>query len=207
MIKFKSLLNGIGNIDQTNKYYDDWSSSYDNTLYSWNYKAPKKTVLVIKSNIKSPITNILDLACGTGLFAEEIKKIYPNIIIDGIDISKRSIKEASNKKIYNNLLCRNFENIDKKKKYNLVSLIGAMTYCQDPKNFLLQIHNITKKNGYFIFTHRLDLWKKQDFSNLIISFSKKWKETYLSKPMVYLPKNKEFSNKIKIHICLLKKIN
>ena len=40
MTKVKSLVNGIGNETLTEKYYDDWALSYDQTLKQWNYKAP-----------------------------------------------------------------------------------------------------------------------------------------------------------------------
>ena len=33
----KSLRKGIGNKKDIEKYYDNWSSSYDKTLYQWEY--------------------------------------------------------------------------------------------------------------------------------------------------------------------------
>ena len=42
MPKTKSLLDGIGNQKETERYYDDWATNYDETLKNWNYKAPKK---------------------------------------------------------------------------------------------------------------------------------------------------------------------
>ena len=43
MTKPKSLLDGIGSISITKKYYDDWSEKYDQTLDQWKYQAPKKS--------------------------------------------------------------------------------------------------------------------------------------------------------------------
>jgi len=48
MIKSKSLVNGIGNLNTTIKYYDDWSNSYDITLKKWKYTVPKKSINLIK---------------------------------------------------------------------------------------------------------------------------------------------------------------
>ena len=121
MTKFKSLINGIGNYEQTNKYYDNWSSSYDKTLLSWNYKIPFKASAVLKSYLDRSPKRLLDLACGTGLFAEEILKIFPNTIIDGIDISKKILIEAKSKNIYSKLICSNFDtNLSLKNKYNVM---------------------------------------------------------------------------------------
>ena len=77
MTKIKSLLDGIGNQSVTEKYYDDWALNYDQTLKNWNYKAPKKAINIL-SKIKVKINSNLDLACGTAMFAGELKK---NILI------------------------------------------------------------------------------------------------------------------------------
>ena len=64
----------------------------------------------------------------------------------------------------------------------------------------MNIHNIINPKGYFIFSHRVDLWKKQNYSDLLIDLSTKWKLIFLSRPILYLPRNSEFTNKIKIKI-------
>ena len=98
MTKVKSLVDGIGNETLTEKYYDDWALNYDQTLKKWNYKAPSKAVNVM-SLFKESIKSNLDLACGTGMFAVKLKKNYPNVTIDGCDISFQSLKIAKKKKI------------------------------------------------------------------------------------------------------------
>jgi predicted TPR repeat methyltransferase len=108
MTKVKSLVDGIGNKSITEKYYDDWTLNYDQTLKNWNYKAPMKAVNAL-IEIKENIRFNLDLACGTGMFAKELKKKYPNIIIDGCDISSQSLKIAKQKKLYRRLLKKSFE--------------------------------------------------------------------------------------------------
>ncbi len=42
-----SLLKGIGNSLSVRKYYDNWSSEYDQSLHQWNYKAPKQSVKIL----------------------------------------------------------------------------------------------------------------------------------------------------------------
>ena len=103
MPKVKSLVDGIGSQSMTKKYYDDWAINYDQTLKNWNYKAPLKAVNTLKK-IKDKINSNLDLACGTGMFAQQLIKKYPHIIIDGCDISFKSLKIAKLKKLYRNLL-------------------------------------------------------------------------------------------------------
>ena len=206
MPKTKSLLDGIGNENVTEKYYDDWAINYDQTLKKWNYKAPKKAVKILGIG-KRKFNNILDLACGTGMFAEEIKKKYKKIIIDGCDISSQSLKIAKQKKLYRKLYKKSFEKkIKITSKYDLISMIGSMTYCQKPNKLFSLVNTYLKKNGIFIFSHRIDLWEKQNFDALLEKFKKDFTIGYRSRPLKYLPENADFSNKIKIRIIVLKKI-
>ena len=206
MTKVKSLVNGIGNETLTEKYYDDWALSYDQTLKKWNYKAPLKAVNVI-SLLKENIKSNLDLACGTGMFAARLKKNYPNITIDGCDISSQSLKIAKKKQLYRKLIKQSFEKkINITNKYDSVSMIGSMTYCKKPKRLFSLIFSYLKKDGIFIFTHRIDLWEKQNFDLIVNNFSKSFDLVYKSRPLNYLPQNSSFSNKIKIRLVVLKKI-
>jgi len=141
------------------------------------------------------------------MFAVKLKKNYPNVTIDGCDISFQSLKIAKKKKLYRKLFKQSFEKkINIIKKYDSVSMIGSMTYCKNPKKLFLLINDYLKKNGIFIFSHRIDLWKKQNFDSIINNFNQYFKLIYKSRPLSYLPKNSSFSNKIKIRIVILEKI-
>ena len=200
-----SLLKGIGNSQSVKKYYDSWSSEYDQSLHQWNYKAPKQSVKILAQFIKKKPKYLLDLACGTGLFTEELLKEFPDCICDGSDISPKIINISKNKKIYRKLFQSNFEKrIAVKSKYNIVSLIGAMTYCQDHQKLFQNVSSYLEDKGFFIFTHRLDLWEKFNFDNLLTKQTN-FDVTYKSRPLNYLPQNKDFKSKVKIRIVLLAK--
>ena len=206
MSNFKSLVSGVGNLNKTTKYYDDWSEKYDETLKLWNYQAPKKSLKFLKETISVKPKNILDLACGTGLFGTELKKIYPKSNIYGSDISKKSLKISSGKKIYKKLQIKNFEQLHHYKiKFDLISLIGSMTYCKNFDKLFANINKNIKNNGFLLFTHRIDLWQQQDFLSILKKHLKSLKIIKISRPLNYLPLNKDFKNKIKIKIVLLQK--
>tara|TARA_B100001029_G_C14928211_1_gene376042 strand:+ start:41 stop:664 length:624 start_codon:yes stop_codon:yes gene_type:complete len=206
MTKSKSLVDGIGSIKKTTKYYDDWSNKYDYTLNKWKYTVPKKSINLLKKKLKYHPKKILDLACGTGLFGEELIKIYKKSQIYGSDISYKSLMIAKKKKIYQNLVKLNYE---KKKKYRikfqLVSMIGAMTYCKNFDKLFENINFYLLKKGHFVFSHRTDLWKKQKFYRVLENLKNDFKINYISRPCNYLPLNQDFKNKIKIRLVLLQK--
>ena len=201
----KSLRKGIGNRKDVESYYDNWSSSYDKTLYQWDYKAPLQSVNILKKYIKTKPQFILDLACGTGLFVDEFLRVYPDCICDGSDISKKILDISERNGKYRYLYKKSFENkIKITNKYNVVSLIGAMTYCKNHQSLFKMVYYYIAKNGYFIFTHRIDLWRKFKFDSILeklIDFD----SIYISRPLNYLPNNKDFGSNIKIRIVLLKK--
>ena len=206
MSNFKSLVSGVGNLIKTKKYYDDWSENYDATLKLWNYQAPKKSIKFLKETINLKPKNILDLACGTGLFGAELKKIYPKSCIYGSDISKKSLKISSDKKIYTNLQIKNFEELHHyKTKFDLISLIGSMTYFKNFDKLFTNINKNIKKKGFVLFTHRIDLWQRQDFFYILKKHQMTLKIAKISRPLNYLPLNKDFRNKIKIKIVLLQR--
>ena len=206
MSNFKSLVSGVGNLNKTTKYYDDWSEKYDETLKLWNYQAPKKSIKFLKETTNFKPNNILDLACGTGLFGAKLKKVYPKSHIYGSDISKKSLKISSEKKIYKKLQIKNFEQLHNYKiKFDLISLIGSMTYCKNFDKLFDNINKNIKQKGFVLFTHRIDLWQKQDFLNILKKHQKSLKIIKISRPLNYLPLNKDFKNKIKIKIVLLQK--
>ena len=206
MIKSKSLIDGLGNIKITKKYYDDWSEKYELTLNNWNYTVPKKSIKLLKRKLNYKPKKILDLACGTGLFGNELKKIYIKSQIYGLDISQKSLIKAKEKKIYKNLLKGDFEKRQNyKTKFDLVTMTGAMTYCKNFKKLFSNIKYYLFKKGYFIFSHRTDLWEKQDFNKILIDLGKDFNIIFITRPYNYLPLNKDFKNKIKIRLVLLQK--
>ena len=200
------LLKGIGSTKEIKNFYDNWSNKYDKTLDGWNYKAPKQAALILKKySIRKP-RFLLDLACGTGLFGQEIRKIYPDIICDGNDISKKIIHIALQKGVYKNLYLSSFEeNINSDNDYNVVSLIGGMTYCSNYQLLFNNVYKYLKYKGYFIFTHRIDIWEKFNFDEFLKFNEDIFEIIYKSKPLKYLPENKDFGNRIKIRLVLLSK--
>ena len=201
----KSLRKGIGNSKDVEIFYDKWSNTYNQTLYNWNYKAPKQSVNILKKFIKKKPKHLLDLACGTGLFIKEYLKTYPKCICDGSDISKKILNISQESGKYRNLYKKSFEKkIKIINKYNIVSLVGAMTYCENHQSLFNLVSYYLDKKGYFIFTQREDLWKDLNFDNILKSRSD-FDLIYKSRPLNYLPKNRDFGSNIKIRIVLLVK--
>ena len=71
--------------------------------------------------------------------------------------------------------------------------------------FSLGVNKNIKEKGFVLFTHRIDLWEKQDFLSILKKHQKSLKINKISRPVNYLPLNNDFKNIIKIKIVLLQK--
>ena len=80
-----------------------------------------------------------------------------------------------------------------------------MTYCANYQLLFKRVYNYLNSRGYFIFTHRIDIWEKFNFDEFLKLNDDKFEIIYKSKPVNYLPKNKDFGTKVRIRIVLLSK--
>ena len=132
--------------------------------------------------------------------------MFPKSQIYGSDISKKSLKITKRKKIYTELQNKNFEKLHYYKiKFDLISLIGSMTYCKNFDKLFANINKNINEKGFVVFTHRTDLWQQQNFLSILKKYQKTLQITKISRPLNYLPLNNDFKNKIKIKIVLLQK--
>ena len=79
---------------------------------------------------------------------------------------------------------------------------------EDSLDKSMKVFNINKnikEKGFVLFTHRIDLWEKQDFLSILKRHQKSLKINKISRPVNYLPLNNDFKNIIKIKIVLLQK--
>ena len=98
---FNSLKDGSTNSTATAAYYDEWAETYDVTLKNWDYQAPDDAAAILCEYLKSG-DDILDVGCGTGLFAKALSR-YLECGIEGIDISTASLEIAEKQGGYDHL--------------------------------------------------------------------------------------------------------
>ena len=110
--------------------------------------------------IKSTLTNsskrmisILDCGCGTGQQIDELNKKFPNIAIDGFDLSPSMISQTkakflkqSNIKITNT----DINDFHPNKHYDFVICSHAYPYMGEIENVLSKLHSFCKPKGYLI---------------------------------------------------------
>ena len=102
--KIDKLIYGSKSFDDLVGAYKTWSSEYDSDMEIIDYVAPGMVCNALKKWNADPNHKVLDVGCGTGIVAEELKKLgFKNI--DGADVSQDMLDLAHQKNIYDNLFC------------------------------------------------------------------------------------------------------
>lgn len=159
---FNSLLAGSTNSTAIEAYYDDWAKTYDATLSDWDYQAPADAAVTLCEHMK-PGDDILDVGCGTGMFAKAMSQGL-KCRIDGIDISAASLEIAEKKGVYDRLQCHNLQSTPlplSDNAFDAAACVGVMTYIEDAADLLEDLCRIIRPGGYILFTQRDDRWARR----------------------------------------------
>ncbi|WP_440995173.1 class I SAM-dependent DNA methyltransferase [Arhodomonas sp. SL1] len=188
--------------EELRAYYDQWAESYDKTLQSWDYQAPKQAASMLRPLIPGEAT-MFDAGCGTGLSGQALRDAGYSGRIDGSDLSPESVELARKREIYDTV-----EVIDLDRHplpvasdlYDATLSIGVLTYIQDLTGLLSEFCRVTRPGGYVLFTHRDDLVAEQDFFTLTEDLVEKglWEKVEVTDPQPYLPGHPDYADDIGI---------
>ena len=103
-------------------------------------------------NIKN--LNILDLGCGGGLICEPLARLGAKVT--GVDFVKENIQAAKVHAIENNLkityLKQDLENLNLKKKYDIIIIFEVIEHLKDVSEFIKKIKLHLKQNGNLLIS-------------------------------------------------------
>lgn len=84
-------------------YYRDFASHYDASFAdAMGYTYPAMVAAVL-AQTKCPKGTILDIGCGTGLVAHELRALGTSGAIDGVDLSPEMLDRAKEKHLYQHI--------------------------------------------------------------------------------------------------------
>lgn len=108
-----------------------------------------------KEDLKLTSFDILDLGCGTGLVAQQLKPYARKLI--GVDISEKMIHYASKKNIYNSLIQEDliYYLANNSNCFDMIIAADVFNYFGELINIFKHIKNHLTQNGIFIFSIEL----------------------------------------------------
>jgi len=133
--------------------------------------------LVVESG---PFETILEIGCGTGFFTKKLAKLYPSAQITASDISLKMLQAAKENLVdFSNIqyILADGENLDMKKKFDLIVSNAAFQWFNDYNSAFKQLTDRLKPGGCLIYA----TFGKQTFYELKQSFSSAKKVLNLEK--------------------------
>lgn len=90
-------INGPGD---ARRMYGEWAPTYDESFgTAWGYIAPREIAAILTAEAPAS-AEILDIGCGTGLVAENLR----GRTVDGLDITPEMLEVAKRKGLYRRLM-------------------------------------------------------------------------------------------------------
>lgn len=134
--------------------FDSYSSQFDAHLtQKLGYNAPTLLSKMIKDHKgKDPFRKMLDIGCGTGLSAIELKESCTEIY--GLDLSKKMLEEAKKKGIYHKTIYGDAVEYLKQttESFDLVVAADVFVYMGDLKNFFTQLKSKVSPGAMVAFS-------------------------------------------------------
>ena len=116
------------------------------------------------SKIKPDIKTVLEVGCGTGVYAIKEKEMFSGLEYTGIDFSSKNIEYCKNHSEFN-FLVGDFIKMNVDKKYDLVFSHAVIDHVYDIETFLLNLVKSCKKfayiNSYIGYFPNLDKHKRR----------------------------------------------
>lgn len=162
MTDYKKLSESTFNI-QAKTYDTDKNGKHARNLY--------QHIINTLSTLQFP--NVLDVGCGTGEILSAIRKLYPTISLQGIDISQEMLKQAENKKIDNvKLYLGDAEHLSfENDKFDVLICTDSFHHYPNPKKAIGEFYRVLKKNGYLLLADFVKPFPVRQLMNIFIPFS------------------------------------
>lgn len=185
--------------EEVANYYNEWATDYNDTLASWNYRAPVETAHLLKQYVPTD-RRILDAGCGTGLCGQALYDAgYRDIV--GIDISSEALVIAEKTKVYHHVQTQNLQRVPfpfETDHFDALACVGVMTYVSEPIPVLREYCRLVSSGGYLVFTQRTDLFVSQDYHAAMAQLQDEglWEIISVSEPQPYLPNHEDYADRI-----------
>lgn len=143
--------------DYVESLYDAHAEQFETQLVNkLGYEAPDWFAHELKQYLQpqTPI-KLLDLGCGTGLFAQALAQQGFSLKADGVDISANMLKQAQAKELYSRCVKQDINSFltqSDDESYELISALDVLIYQGEYHQFLAHTKKALAHNGYFVIT-------------------------------------------------------
>jgi predicted TPR repeat methyltransferase len=140
-------------LEYIKKLYDLCSHNYTRYISKQQkYKVPQIFKQILKEHKIMQVNRALDIGCGTGLVAAELKSTVRFLQLVGVDVSHNMLDIAKKSYLYTDLYLDNVDNylLKKTKKYDLILAADVLVFQGCLKNTFKQIANCMHDKSKFL---------------------------------------------------------
>ena len=81
--------------EDNKRLYAKWAATYDTSFVdAKQYRYPKAISEVFDQVVTDSVSRVLDIGTGTGLTGMYLSRLRPNVVLDGMDISREMLEQA-----------------------------------------------------------------------------------------------------------------
>ena len=141
--------------------YDEWAATYESDLVSdMQYVAHIHTAKLFSEYVNDIDARVLDVACGTGLVGEELRKLgYRSV--DGTDFSAEMLRVSRKRGVYQNVFKHDFtQPLELPAKYDALICVGLFAFNEPKITDLIHVIHTVKPAHYCIISVNGAAWRE-----------------------------------------------
>ncbi len=162
MEKIDSRLSDLYTSDENKlEKYDNWANEYESDLVDeMDYVAHIDAARIFSEIVTDKNCRILDVACGTGLVGEELRR-FGYLRIDGTDFSGEMLKVSEQRNIYQQLFQHDFTGPLKiPGQYDAVICVGMFSFSIPKITAMIHVIRAAKPDSYCVITVNGAAWRE-----------------------------------------------
>jgi len=138
--------------DKSSRRFGDWSHKYDRSILQFIIFRHSRDMFFKNILHDRDVSRVLDIGCGTGEFALQLKKLNKNIEVFGVDISENMINLAK-AKANNNNLGIDFRVGDAERipyednRFDIITCAHSFHHYPHKRKALQEMHRVLGHNG------------------------------------------------------------
>ncbi|XP_074646404.1 methyltransferase-like protein 27 [Tubulanus polymorphus] len=167
--QFHKLMKCKDHMDM-NSIYDDWNNGYNRDVKSASYQAPYHTAQMVNQYVSDKNCSLIDVGAGTGLVAEELRKLGFDGRMDAIDPSTGLAKVAMDNelytKYYNEYLSADKPCTVETESFDHVTCCGTIVPGHAKYKAIRELLRMCKPGGYVFVCFRKDYLEQEEFKGM-----------------------------------------
>lgn len=138
------------------KRYRQYAAHYDQRWAEYSAATLAQTEGVFRENLADSSATVLDVGCGTGLFAQRLRPDYPNLVFTGLDVTEDMIAKAKSKFSDDPKTQWHVGMAEKLpfsgEKFEFVTCTSSFHLIQNQSQALAEFNRVLKPEGFLLIT-------------------------------------------------------